>query len=77
MPVFIHDHLKSKTMSAVHKILNYRGDQEVRISVSESVAFPIKTMEKMVLVVDGSYNLPVFEKVRRLHLEFKNKKTQR
>ena len=34
-------------------------------------------MEKMVLVVDGTYSLPVFDQVKHLHLEFQNKKTKR
>lgn len=42
----------------------------MKISVSEPIRFPIKRMQKMVLVVDGSYSLPVFDEIGHLHLEF-------
>lgn len=77
MPIYLHDHAHSKILSALHKILNYQNEHEVKISVSESIKFPIKNMEKMVLVIDGTYSLPVFDHVKHLHLEFQNKKTKR
>ena len=68
MPIYLHDHTASNVLSALHKILNYQDNQSVKISVSEPIKFPIKNMEKMVLVVDGTYNLPVFDHVKHLHL---------
>ena len=44
MPIYLHDHAHSKILSALHKILNYQNEHEVKISVSESIKFPIKNM---------------------------------
>ena len=38
---------------------------------------PIKSMELATFIIDGSYNLPVFENIKKLKLEFYNKKTFR
>jgi hypothetical protein len=77
MPIYLHNHSSSKVLSALHKILNYQQQQEVKISVSEHIKFPIKSMDAMTLIVDGSYNLPVFDHVGHLQLEFQHKQTQR
>lgn len=68
MPIYLHDHTDSKILSGLYKILNYQKNQKVKISVSEHIKFPIKQMDSVVFMVDGTYNLPIFENIKHLQM---------
>lgn len=67
MPVYLFNN-QNKFINNLQKILAYEKEQGIRISVSQHIRIPIKKLEEAIFLVDGTYNLPIFQSVKHLQL---------